>query len=84
MNLGFNPKGWAHCQFWQESDKATFKKINRLIEECLRLPFDGTGKPKPLKGGLSGWWSRRTSREHRLVYRVESDTLIIAQFRYND
>ena len=84
MNLGFNPKGWGHYQFWQESDRATFKKINRLIEGCLRLPFDGTGKPEPLKGGLSGWWSRRTSREHRLVYRIENDTLIIAQCRHHD
>ena len=58
-------------------------KINRLIEECRRHPFDGIGKPEPLKGDYSGWWSRRIDREHRLVYRVEGDTLIIAQCRYH-
>ena len=58
-------------------------KINRLIEECRRHPFDGIGKPEPLKGDYSGWWSRRIDREHRLVYRVEGDTLLIAQCRYH-
>ena len=83
MNLTFTPKGWNHYQFWQENDKVIFRKTNRLIEECLRHPFDGTGKPEPLKGDLSSWWSRRIDREHRLVYRVEGDTLLIAQCRYH-
>ena len=83
MNLTFTPKGWNHYQFWSENDREIFKKINRLIEECRRHPFDGTGKPEPLKGDLSGWWSRRIDREHRLVYRVENDTLIVAQCRYH-
>lgn len=83
MNLGFKSRGWDQYQFWAGNDKVVFKKINRLIEECLRHPFDGTGKPEPLKGDLSGWWSRRIDREHRLVYRVEGDSLLIAQCRYH-
>ena len=83
MNLSFKAKAWDQYQFRAENDKAIFRKINRLIEECLRRPFDGTGKPDPLKGDLSGWWSRRIDREHRLVYRVEGDILVIAQCRYH-
>ena len=58
-------------------------RINTLIRECTRTPFKGTGKPAPLRGALSGWWSRRIDREHRLVYRVEADDLQIAQCRYH-
>ena len=83
MNLTFTPNGWNHYQFWAGNDRVIFKKINRLIEECLRHPFDGTGKPEPLKGDLSGHWSRRIDREHRLVYRVEGDTLLVVQCRYH-
>lgn len=83
MNLSFKPAAWEHYLFWQANDKATFKKINRLIEECLRHPSQGTGKPEPLKGDLAGWWSRRIDREHRLVYRVSGNALEIAQCRYH-
>ena len=83
MNLTFTPNGWNHYQFWAGTDRVIFKKINHLIEECLRHPFDGTGKPEPLKGDLSGYWSRRIDREHRLVYRAEGDTLLVAQCRYH-
>lgn len=83
MNVSFKPQGWEHYQFWQASDKAIFKKINRLIEECRHHPFEGTGKPGPLKGDLAYFWSRRIDREHRLVYRVEGDSLIIVQCRYH-
>ena len=58
-------------------------RLNDLIKECTRTPFNGTGKPEPLKGQLSGWWSRRLNREHRLIYRVEEDQLLIAQCRYH-
>ena len=58
-------------------------KLNRLIRECQRHPFEGTGKPEPLRGDYSGFWSRRIDRRHRLVYRVEDDTLIILQCRYH-
>ena len=83
MNISFKPEAWGQYLYWQNSDKAMFKKINRLIEECVRHPFDGTGKPEPLKGDLSGYWSRRIDREHRLVYRVTDGRLEIVQCRYH-
>jgi toxin YoeB len=83
MKLSFQDRAWDHSQYWIENDRATLRKINRLIEECRRHPFEGTGKPEPLKGDLSGHWSRRIDREHRLVYRVEGDSLIIIQCRYH-
>jgi toxin YoeB len=83
MNLSFDPDGWDDYLHWQTTDKAMLRKINRLIEECLRHPFEGTGKPEPLKGDLSGFWSRRIDREHRLVYRVTPTALEIVQCRYH-
>jgi toxin YoeB len=83
MKLEFHGDGWDHYQFWIETDKAVLRKLNRLIGACLRHPFDGTGKPEPLKGDLSGYWSRRIDREHRLVYRVTADALVIIQCRYH-
>jgi toxin YoeB len=83
VNLVFKPTAWDHLLHWQETDKTTLRKVNALIKDCLRHPFEGTGKPEPLKGDLSGHWSRRIDREHRLVYRVEGDSLIIIQCRYH-
>ena len=83
MNLVFKPTAWAQFLYWRETDKATFRKINGLIKECLRHPFEGTGKPEPLKGVLAGYWSRRIDREHRLVYRVTDTGLEIVQCRYH-
>lgn len=83
MNLPFRPRAWEHFQYWQETDKATVNKINGLIKECLRHPFEGTGKPEPLKGDLAGYWSRRIDREHRLVYRVTGSDLEILSCRYH-
>lgn len=83
MNLEFHGEGWDHYQYWIAHDKVGLRKLNRLIAECLRHPFDGTGKPEPLKGDLSGFWSRRIDREHRLVYRVTADAIIIVQCRYH-
>lgn len=83
MNLSFKPRAWEHYLYWQETDKATFRKINRLIEDCLGNPFKGTGKPEPLKGDLAGFWSRRIDREHRLVYRVSDTAIEIIQCRYH-
>lgn len=82
MNLLFTERAWAHYLHWQATDKAMLRKLNRLIEECLRHPSEGTGKPEPLKGDLSGFWSRRIDREHRLVYRVTAASLEIVQCRY--
>jgi toxin YoeB len=83
MIVSFSSRGWEHYLYWQDADKTTLRKINALIKECLRHPFEGTGKPEPLKGDLSGFWSRRIDREHRLVYRVTATTLEIAQCRYH-
>ena len=83
MNLLFRPRAWEHFQYWQETDKTTVNKINGLIKECLRHPFEGTGKPEPLKGDLAGYWSRRIDREHRLVYRVSGSDLEILSCRYH-
>ena len=83
MNLLFRPLAWEHFQFWQDTDRAMLKKINGLIKKCLRQPYDGTGKPEPLKGDLAGYWSRRIDREHRLVYQVVGDDLEILSCRYH-
>ena len=83
MNLVFRPVAWEQFLYWQATDKAMVRKINGLIRECLRHPFEGTGKPEPLKGDLAGFWSRRIDREHRLVYRATADALEIVQCRYH-
>ncbi|MFZ4166528.1 Txe/YoeB family addiction module toxin [Brevundimonas sp. NPDC058933] len=83
MKLTFQEEGWEDYLHWQSMDRKQLKKINTLIRECLRTPFAGTGKPEPLKGEFSGWWSRRIDQEHRLVYRATEDTLLIAQCRYH-
>jgi toxin YoeB len=83
MTTIFLSKGWEDYQFWIETDIKVIKKINKLIKECQRTPFDGTGKPEPLKNELSGWWSRRIDREHRLVYRLKDGALEIAQCRHH-
>jgi toxin YoeB len=83
MKLTFQTYGWEDCLHWQEHDRKMLRKLNRLIMECQRNPFSGTGKPEPLKGDLAGWWSRRIDQEHRLVYRVTDDALLIAQCRYH-
>lgn len=81
MELVFMTNAWEDYLYWQKIDKKTLKKVNELIKECIRTPFEGTGKPEKLKDDLSGWWSRRITHEHRLVYRVDKDNLIIAQCR---
>ena len=87
MNVAFWPTAWDDCRHWQDHDDKMCDKINTLIEECRRHPFKGTGKPEPLGGNLSGWWSRRISHEHRLVYRVsgsgKDQVLQVAQCRYH-
>ncbi len=83
MNVSFTATGWEHFVYWQTHDKSILRKINALIKECQRHPFEGMGKPEPLKGDLSGYWSRRITREHRLVYKATKDGLIIIQCRYH-
>jgi len=79
----FLQRGWEDYQHWMQADRALLKRLNRLIEDCVRSPFSGIGKPEALRDDLSGWWSRRIDEEHRLVYRIEGDALIIAQCRFH-
>ncbi|WP_090988387.1 Txe/YoeB family addiction module toxin [Pedobacter suwonensis] len=74
---------WEDYLYWQSVDKSVLKKINALIKEIERTPFEGTGKPEPLKHQYAGWWSRRINLEHRLVYKVEDNKLIVLQCRYH-
>ena len=83
MNLTFTPSAWDDYQWFAEHDRKLLKRINQLIPEMLRTPFEGIGKPEPLKGDLSGYWSRRINGEHRLVYTVKADHLIIVACRYH-
>ena len=83
MNIVFHSFAFDQYVEWQRIDRTLLVKINRLIAECQRHPFEGTGKPEPLRGDYSGWWSRRIDREHRLVYRVSGNVLEIAQCRYH-
>jgi len=83
MNLIFAPKAWDSYLYWQKTDKAMVKRINTLIKEIQRDPFEGIGKPEPLRHALSGFWSRRINDEHRIVYKVTDDNILIAQLRYH-
>ena len=87
MRIVFSSRAWSQYLHWQREDLKTLERLNGLLEECLRHPFRGTGKPEPLGGNLSGWWSRRIDREHRLVYRLpgrgEAQALEVAQCRYH-
>ena len=83
MILCFWSTAWEDYLYWQETDKAMARKVNALIKDCQRHPFEGIGKPEPLKGDPSGYWSRRIDREHRLVYRVTDTALEIAQARFH-
>jgi len=87
VKIIFAERAWSHYLYWQTEDYKTLERINTLLKECMRDPFRGTGKPEPLAGNLSGWWSRRITGEHRLVYRVsgkgETQALEVAQCRYH-
>ena len=83
MKLVFADEAWEDYLYWQKQDRKTLDRINKLIQEITREPFAGVGKPEPLKHALSGWWSRRITDEHRIVYRVEGEQLWIAQLRFH-
>jgi len=83
VKLVFSDHAWEDYLHWQETDKKVLRRINALIKEILRSPFEGTGKPEPLKNALSGYWSRRINDEHRIVYKVETGSVLIAQLRYH-
>lgn len=87
MKLVFWPTAWADYLEWQGDDRRGLERLNAILKECMRDPFRGIGKPEPLGGNLSGWWSRRINQEHRLVYRVtgkgDGQALEVAQCRYH-
>ncbi len=83
MPIKFSDQAWEDYLFWQAKNKAILKRINTLLRDIQRSPFDGIGKPEPLKHHLSGFWSRRIDDEHRLVYAVQGDSILVAQCRYH-
>lgn len=83
MKLVFADEAWEDYLYWQKQDRKMVERINKLIQETQRDPFGGIGKPEPLKHALAGFWSRRITDEHRMVYRVEGKELQIAQLRFH-
>ena len=83
MNLLFSPHAWEDYQYWLQTDKKMIRRINELIKDTMRSPYEGIGKPEPLKHTLAGFWSRRITDEHRIVYRISGSNLEIAQLRFH-
>jgi len=83
VSITFTDDAWEDYLYWQSHDPKLLQRVNRLIEECSRNPFRGKGKPEPLRNKLAGYWSRRITDEHRLVYKVGQNGLLIAQCRYH-
>lgn len=83
MKLLFADEAWEDYLYWQKQETRMIERINKLIRETQREPFAGVGKPEPLQHALAGFWSRRITDEHRMVYRVEGKTLMIAQLRFH-
>ena len=81
LDLLFLPEGWEDYLYWQTQDKKTLRRINALIKDIQRNPFEGLGKPEPLKGNYQGWWSRRIDEANRSVYKVETGQVVVAQCR---
>ena len=83
MRILFTQHAWQEYLHWQQTDKKTLRRINELIRETTREPYGGLGKPEPLKFNLAGYWSRRIDQEHRFVYKIEGENLVIVQCRYH-
>lgn len=83
MKLIFSSNAWDNYLYWQTTDKKIIKRINMLIKDIKHSPYEGIGKPEPLKHGLSSYWSRRIDAEHRIVYKYQNDAILIAQLRYH-
>jgi toxin YoeB len=83
MKIIFSDQAWEDYLYWQSTDKSLVKRINVLIKEISRSPFEGMGKPEPLKHALAGFWSRRINDEHRIVYQIQGGSLLLAQLRYH-
>ncbi len=83
MKLVFSERAWADYLHWQKIDRKVMLRINQLLQEIQRDPFRGIGKPEPLRHALQGYWSRRITDEHRIVYKIQDDSLLIAQLQYH-
>jgi toxin YoeB len=83
LKIIFHPNAWEDYVFWQSENKKNLKKENKLIKAILREPYEGIGKPEPLKFDLSGFWSRRIDQEHRIVYRIRNDELHVLSCRHH-
>lgn len=83
MKLIFSEHAWEDYLYWQQTDRTMLLRTNTLIKEIQRHPFEGIGKPEPLRHALAGYWSRRINDEHRVVYKVTEDAVLIAQLRYH-
>lgn len=83
MNILFLEDAWQDYLYWQKTDQKILKRINELIKDIQRSPFSGIGKPEALKFNMSGLWSRRIDQEHRLIYQIKNDSIIIVQCRYH-
>lgn len=83
MNILFLEDAWQDYLYWQKTDQKILKRINELIKDIQRSPFSGIGKPEGLKFNMSGLWSRRIDQEHRLIYQIKDDSIIIVQCRYH-
>ena len=83
MKLVFSENAWEDYLYWQKTDKKTLRRINALIKDIQRHKYEGIGKPEPLKHHLSGYWSRRINSEHRIVYKISKDKILIAQLKYH-
>lgn len=86
VNLTFLPEAWEDYLYWQKQDKKTLKKINVLLKDIMRDHYRGLGKPEPLRGNLSGWWSRRIDEKNRIVYKIEGNMLLVSECKshYSD
>ncbi len=83
MKLIFSEHAWEDYLYWQRTDEKTLKRINDLIKDIQKNKYQGIGKPEPLKHSLSGYWSRRITTEHRMVYKIHDDQVLIVQLRYH-
>ncbi len=83
MKLLWSDHAWEDYLYWQMHDKALLKRINTLLKDIIHTPFEGLGQPEPLKYQWQGYWSRRINREHRLVYKIQDEMILIAQCRYH-
>jgi toxin YoeB len=82
MMISWAEKAWEDYWYWQQTDKKILKRINALLQEITREPYEGIGDPEPLRHNWSGYWSRRIDREHRLVYKVRGEEIVVVQCRY--